>query len=350
MKILVTGGAGFIGCNFIRHVLGTRRHYEIVNFDKLTYAGNLANLESVAENRNYRFVRGDICDAASVEAAMRGCDAVVHFAAESHVDRSIYEPAPVIETNVTGTFVLLQTARKVSVSRFVHISTDEVYGDIPPGRFASEDSPLQPSSPYSASKAGADLLVKSYMRTYGLPALITRSSNNYGPFQFPEKFVPLMITNALQNKSLPVYGDGRQQRDWLHVEDNCRGILAVLESGRVGEVYNIGGSDLEENLTMVRRLLRLMDKPERLLSYVQDRPGHDRRYALDCKKIETELGWRPEIPLEDGLRQTIEWYQINDQWLADVRAGEYLSYYEKYYENRGASLCAITNPRSRTSN
>jgi len=350
MKIFVTGGAGFIGCNFIRHVLGARRHYEIVNYDKLTYAGNLANLESVAENQNYRFVRGDICDAASVEAAMDGCDAVVHFAAESHVDRSIYEPAPVIETNVTGTFILLQIARKVSVSRFVLISTDEVYGDIPPGKFANEDSSLQPSSPYSASKASADLLVRSYVRTYGFPALITRSSNNYGSHQFPEKFVPLMITNALQDKSLPIYGDGKQQRDWLHVEDNCRGILTVLESGRVGEVYNIGGLDLEENLTMVRHMLRLMGKPESLLSYVQDRPGHDRRYALDCKKLETELGWRPEISLEDGLRQTIEWYQDNDRWLADIRGGEYLTYYEKYYENRAASLCAITSARSRTSN
>jgi dTDP-glucose 4,6-dehydratase len=350
MKIFVTGGAGFIGCNFIRHVLGARRHYEIVNYDKLTYAGNLANLESVAENQNYRFVRGDICDAASVEAAMRGCDAVVHFAAESHVDRSIYEPAPVIETNVTGTFILLQIARKVSVSRFVHISTDEVYGDILPGKFANEDFSLQPSSPYSASKASADLLVRSYVRTYGFPAVITRSSNNYGPYQFPEKFVPLMITNALHNKSLPIYGDGKQQRDWLHVEDNCRGILTVLESGKVGEVYNIGGVDLEENLTMVRHMLRLMGKPESLLSYVQDRPGHDRRYALDCKKIETALSWRPEIPFEDGLRQTIEWYQNNDQWLAGIRAGEYLSYYEKYYENRDASLCAITNARSSTSN
>ncbi len=346
MKIFVTGGAGFIGSNFIRHVVGARRQHEIVNYDKLTYAGNLANLESVAENQHYRFVRGDICDAAAVEAAMEGCDAVVHFAAESHVDRSIYEPAPVIETNVTGTFILLQIARKVSVSRFVHISTDEVYGDIPSGKFTNEGSSLQPSSPYSASKAGADLLVRSYVRTYGFPALITRSSNCYGPYQFPEKFVPLMITNALHDKSLPIYGDGKQQRDWLHVEDNCRGILTVLERGNVGEVYNIGGLDLEENLTMVRHLLRLMGKPESLLSYVQDRPGHDRRYALDCKKMETELGWRPEISLEDGLRQTIEWYQNNDQWLTGIRASEYLSYYEKYYGNRDASLCAIANAKS----
>ena len=225
MKIFVTGGAGFIGSNFIRHVLSLNKGYKIVNYDKLTYAGNLANLESVAENPNYSFVRGDICDAGAAEEAMRGCNAVVHFAAESHVDRSIYEPAPVIETNVTGTFVMLQLARKLHIERFVHISTDEVYGDMAPGAFANEDSPLQPSSPYSASKAASDLLVRSYVRTYGFPGVITRSSNNYGPYQFPEKFLPLMITNAFDDKPLPIYGDGKQQRDWLHVEDNCRGVL-----------------------------------------------------------------------------------------------------------------------------
>src|SRR5713101_2282035 len=302
MKILVTGGAGFIGSNFIRHVLSVEKNCVVVNYDKLTYAGNLANLDSLAENLGYRFVKGDICDAAAVEAAMRSCDAVVHFAAESHVDRSIYEPAPVIQTNVTGTFILLEVARKVGVSRFVHVSTDEVYGDIPPGDFADENSPLQPSSPYSASKAGSDLLVRSYVRTYKFPALVTRSSNNYGPYQFPEKFIPLMITNAFSDKPLPVYGDGKQQRDWLHVEDN---------------------------LTMVRRILQLTGKPKSLLSYVQDRPRHDRRYALNCKKIETELGWKPKIALEDGLRQTIDWYKANGEWLAGVRGGEYLSYYEK---------------------
>jgi dTDP-glucose 4,6-dehydratase len=349
MKIFVTGGAGFIGSNFIRYALKTIAGCSVVNYDKLTYAGNLANLESVANNSDYRFVKGDICDAAAVQAAMRGCDAVVHFAAESHVDRSIYEPAPVIQTNVTGTFTLLEVARKVSVSRFVHVSTDEVYGDLLPGYFADEDSPLQPSSPYSASKAGSDLLVRSYMRTYGFPALITRSSNNYGPHQFPEKFVPLMITNALQDKPLPVYGDGKQQRDWLHVEDNCRGILAVLEKGSIGETYNIGGLVVEENLTLVRRLLQLVGKPEGLLSFVQDRPGHDRRYALNCKKMETELAWRPEISLEDGLRQTIEWYRKNEQWLDNIRAGEYLSYYAKYYENRQSSLHAIVGTGSKAS-
>jgi dTDP-glucose 4,6-dehydratase len=338
MKIFVTGGAGFIGSNFIRHVLGLGKGYRIVNFDKLTYAGNLANLESVADNPNYSFVKGDICDAAAVEAAMKGCTAVVHFAAESHVDRSIYEPAPVIQTNVTGTFIMLQISRTLGIERFVHISTDEVYGDMAPGEYANEESKLQPSSPYSASKAGSDLLVLSYVRTYKFPGIITRSSNNYGPFQFPEKFLPLMITNALGDKSLPIYGDGKQQRDWLHVEDNCRGVLAVLEKGRIGECYNIGGLDVVENLTIARRLLHLTGKTESLLSYVKDRPGHDRRYALTCDKMEKHLGWKPRISLEDGLRQTIDWYKNNSEWMAGVRAGDYLSYYDKYYVNRDSSL------------
>jgi dTDP-glucose 4,6-dehydratase len=350
MKIFVTGGAGFIGSNFIRHVLGLEKGHAIVNYDKLTYAGNLANLESIANNPAYSFVRGDICDGPALEAAMAGCGAVVHFAAESHVDRSIYEPAPVIETNVTGTFILLQIARKLEVQRFVHISTDEVYGDIPPGVFSDEDSQLRPSSPYSASKAGSDLLVRSYVRTYGFPALITRSSNNYGPFQFPEKFLPLMITNALDGKPLPIYGDGRQQRDWLHVEDNCRGIMAVLEKGQIGEVYNIGGLDIEENLALAQSLLRLLGKPASLLTYVKDRPGHDRRYALSCNKMEQQLGWRPQISLEEGLLQTIDWYRANTTWLGSVRDGAYKSYYDKYYENRESSLESLahtTNSRPR---
>jgi dTDP-glucose 4,6-dehydratase len=338
MKIFVTGGAGFIGSNFIRHVLGISQRYAVANFDKLTYAGNLANLEFAAGNPRYSFTRGDICDASAVEAAMRGCDAVVHFAAESHVDRSIYEPAPVIETNVTGTFILLQVARKVGIERFVHISTDEVYGDIPQGQFSDEEFALRPSSPYSASKASSDLLVRSYVRTYGFPGLITRSSNNYGPFQFPEKFLPLMITNALDDKPLPIYGDGKQQRDWLHVEDNCRGILAVLLNGRVGEAYNIGGLDIEENLDIARSLLRVMGKPESLLTYVKDRPGHDRRYALSCQKMKDHLDWTPKIPLEEGLRQTIDWYRTNTKWLDAIRKGDYRTYYQKYYENRDSSL------------
>ena len=341
MKIFVTGGAGFIGSNFIRHVLSLKKDYRIVNYDKLTYAGNLANLEEIAENPNYSFIKGDICDGIAAEAALKGCDAVVHFAAESHVDRSIYEPGPAIETNVTGTAVMLQVARKLQVGRFVHISTDEVYGDILPGAFANEESQLQPSSPYSASKAGSDLLVRSYVRTYGFPAVITRSSNNYGPYQFPEKFLPLVITNAMDNKALPIYGDGKQQRDWLHVEDNCRGVLAVLERGRIGEAYNIGGLDIEENLSIVKRVLHLMGKPESLLTYVKDRPGHDRRYALRCEKMEKDLGWKPAIPLEQGLQQTIDWYKKNAAWLAGVRGGDYRSYYAKYYEHRDRSLQAI---------
>jgi dTDP-glucose 4,6-dehydratase len=263
-------------------------------------------------------------------------------------DRSIYDPSPAIETNVKGTFVLLQVAKKLGIHRFVHISTDEVYGDIAAEVFSNESATLNPSSPYSASKAASDFLVLSYVRTYGFPALITRSSNNYGPFQFPEKFLPLMITNALDNKPLPIYGDGKQQRDWLHVEDNSRGILAVLERGRIGEVYNLGGIAIEENLTMAKRLLRAMGKPETLLTYVKDRPGHDRRYALDCKKVETEIGWKPSIGLDEGLRQTIAWYEANSGWLAGVRGGEYQSYYEKYYENRNPSLNAIPHERRRT--
>ncbi|MGA9733458.1 MAG: GDP-mannose 4,6-dehydratase, partial [Candidatus Acidiferrales bacterium] len=238
-------------------------------------------------------------------------------------------------------FVLLQVARQLNIERFVHVSTDEVYGDMPPGAFADENSPLQPSSPYSASKASSDLIVKSYIRTFDFPAVITRASNNYGPFQFPEKFLPLMITNALDDKPLPIYGDGKQERDWLHVLDHCSGILAVLERGRIGEVYNIGGLDVVENLSMARRLLRATGKPESLLTYVKDRPGHDRRYALNCDKIQRELDWHPAVSLEDGLRQTIEWYKANTFWLAGVRGGDYLSYYAKYYENRDASLHAI---------
>jgi len=347
MRLFVTGGAGFIGSNFIRHVLGLGRDYAIVNYDKLTYAGNLANLNSVEKHPNYRFVKADICDAQAVETAMQDCEAVVHFAAESHVDRSIYEPSACIETNVKGTFVLLQVARKLGVGRFVHISTDEVYGDLDPGTFADENSPVRPSSPYSSSKAASDLLVQSFVRTYGLPAVITRSSNNYGPYQFPEKFLPLMITSAFEDKLLPIYGDGKQQRDWLHVEDNCRGILAVLERGRVGEVYNIGGSTIVDNLSMARHLLRLMSRPEKLLSFVKDRPGHDRRYALRCTKMESELGWKPAISLDEGLRQTIDWYVDRSDWLAGVRGGEYRSYYEKYYQNRDASLRSIAEPLSK---
>jgi dTDP-glucose 4,6-dehydratase len=348
VKLFITGGAGFIGSNFIRQVLVSGHAHSVVNYDKLTYAGNLANLESVANDARYRFVKGDICDAHAVEGAMSGCDAVVHFAAESHVDRSIYEPAAAIQTNVTGTFVLLQIAKKLALSKFVHVSTDEVYGDMALGAFADENTPIHPSSPYSASKASSDLLVYSYVRTYNFPGVITRASNNYGPYQFPEKFLPLLISNLIEDKPLPIYGDGKQERDWLHVEDHCRGILAVLERGRIGEVYNIGGADIVQNIAMAKALLNAMGKPETLLTYVKDRPGHDRRYALNCKKIAAELGWRPQITLADGLRQTIDWYKANTAWVAGVRGGEYLFYYNKYYENRNASLQAVA-PKSPSS-
>ena len=343
MKIFVTGGAGFIGANFIRHVLSLDAGHQVLNYDKLTYAGNLANLQHVAGHPCYRFVRGDICDPRTVWESMQGCDAAVHFAAESHVDRSIYEPAPVVQANVIGTLVLLQVARELRIQKFLHVSTDEVYGDLPPGERATEDSPLRPNSPYSASKASADMLVRAFVRTYRFPAVITRSSNNYGPYQFPEKFLPLMICNALDNEPVPVYGDGLPQRDWIHVDDHCRGVLAALERGRVGEVYNLGGGNVETNLMMVRRVLKVLNKPESLIAHVADRPGHDRRYALDCSKAAEELEWRPEITLEDGIRGTVNWYKANSAWVASVRSREYLTYYDKYYVNRGRSLSAIVN-------
>jgi dTDP-glucose 4,6-dehydratase len=331
MRLLITGGAGFIGSNFIRYVSKMAEGYDLLNFDKLTYAGNLSNLDSVRHNPRYRFIKADVCDRAAVEATMTGCDAVIHFAAESHVDRSITDPAASIETNIKGTFVLLEAAQKLGIKRFVHISTDEVYGDIPANLRADEAFPLRPSSPYSASKAGADLLIGSYVRTYEFPALIVRPSNNYGPFQFPEKFLALLIANAFDDKPLPIYGDGKQQRTWLYVEDTCRGIVAVLERGRVGEIYNLGGIDTEENLSMARRLLRVLGKPESLLTHVKDRPGHDRRYAMISAKIERDLGWKPQIPLDEGLRQTVDWYKANQDWLAKIRSGEYRTFDQQYY-------------------
>jgi dTDP-glucose 4,6-dehydratase len=338
MKLLVTGGAGFIGVNFIRHTLALPQPYHIVNYDKLTYAGNLASLEDLAANPRYSFIRGDICDPPAVEAAMQGCDAVLHLAAESHVDRSIFEPSPFVATNIQGTVNLLEAARRLKVKRFVHLSTDEVYGDLSPGAFAAEDTPFRPSSPYAASKAGADCVVSSYVRTYGFPAIILRSSNNFGPYQFPEKFLPLMIARALEDQPLPIYGDGKQERNWLHVEDSCRGILAALERGRIGEVYNLGGLDVEENLAMAHRLLRHLGKPQSLLRSIEDRPGHDRRYALQWEKARRELAWAPTISLDDGLRQTIEWYKGNKRWLDGVRDGNYRNYFELHYKNREASL------------
>jgi dTDP-glucose 4,6-dehydratase len=349
MKILVTGGAGFIGSNFIQFILALRQDYHVVNYDKLTYAGNLTNLGSVANDPRYKFVMGDVSDPSGVAEAMQGCEIVVHFAAETHVDRSIYEPSSAIETNIIGTFALLQAARKLKIQRFVHISTDEVYGDLLSEARAEESFLLNPSSPYSASKASADLLVRSHVRTYGLPAMIIRASNNYGPYQFPEKLLPLVITNALENKPLPIYGDGRQERNWLHVEDCCRGILAVLECGRTGEVYNVGGRDVLKNIDLVQQILHVMDKPESLIQYVSDRPGHDRRYALNSRKITAELGWRPLISLDEGLARTIAWYRSNADWIARVRDRAYRAYYEKYYQNRDSTLQGITSlpdPRS----
>ena len=338
MRILVTGGAGFIGSAFIRLALPDAKS-EILNLDKLTYAGNPDNLASVAENARYRFVQGDICDPAVVQNVFETFrpEVVIHFAAESHVDRSILTPGPVIRTNVNGTFTLLEAARRNSVQRFVHVSTDEVYGSLEAPLEADESFPLRTSSPYSASKGGSDLLALSYFTTYRLPVMVTRASNNYGPYQFPEKFIPLMISNALEGKRLPVYGDGLQVRDWLHVDDHCRGILAVVEKGRAGEIYNIGGNCSLPNLDVVRRVLQAAGKGEELVERVADRPGHDRRYALSSAKLMRETGWRPEIDFDRGLEHTIEWYRSNPTWLARVRSGEYLKFYEANYSARGVS-------------
>jgi dTDP-glucose 4,6-dehydratase len=344
VTILITGGAGFIGSAFVR-MLVAETDWRIVNLDKLTYAGNLENLARVAEGPCYRFVQGDICDEALLLelADEEQPDAIVHFAAESHVDRSILSPEPVIQTNLRGTFVLLETARRLRVPRFIHISTDEVYGSLEAPHDATEGYPLNPSSPYSAAKAGSDLLVRSYFVTYKLPALITRASNNYGPYQFPEKLIPLMIANAFEDKPLPVYGDGFQVRDWLYVEDHCRGILAVLRQGREGEIYNIGGNRSLPNLEVVRRVLELTGKPESLIQFVKDRPGHDRRYALSSEKIMRETGWQPLVDFEAGLARTIDWYRNNGPWVAHVRSGEYRTYYERNYGGR-----ALANTEARS--
>lgn len=342
MKILVTGGAGFIGSNFIRYFLKTYPDREIVNFDKLTYAGNLRNLADIDSQSNYRFLRGDICEAASVENALEeGFDAVVHFAAESHVDRSITGAREFIRTNVEGTWTMLETARRLKIMRFVHISTDEVYGSVGPEQAASEKSDLAPNSPYAASKAASDLMVRSYVQTHKFPAIITRCTNNYGPYQFPEKLIPLMISNALAGKKLPVYGDGMNERDWIFVEDHCRAIDAVLQKGRVGEIYNIGSGRPVPNIGIVRSLLRLLSAPEGLIEFVQDRPGHDRRYALDDSKIRNELGWKPQVELDAGLQHTVDWYRANAEWVSTATSGEYQEYYEKHYINRRATLAQL---------
>jgi dTDP-glucose 4,6-dehydratase len=335
MKILVTGGAGFIGSCFVRMMIGSGQD-EIINLDKLTYAGNLDNLSTVAGDARYRFEHGDICDAALVRRILSADrpDAIVHFAAESHVDRSILAPDAVFETNLRGTFTLLEAARANGIGRFVHVSTDEVYGSLEAPLEADESFPLRASSPYSAAKAGSDLLALSYFTTYRLPVVVTRASNNYGPFQFPEKLIPLMISNALEGKPLPVYGDGRQIRDWLYVEDHCRGIEAVLRNGREGEVYNIGGNASLANINVVSRILAATGQPDSLIRHVTDRPGHDRRYALSSGKLTRETGWAPAMNFDDGLIRTVDWYRTNEAWVSRVRSGEYQSYYATNYQNR----------------
>jgi len=333
MKTLVTGGAGFIGSAFVRMLIA-ETDWNVVNLDKLTYAGNLENLAAVENNPRYTFVHADICDADAVETAARGVDAIVHFAAESHVDRSILSPEPVIQTNFRGTFTLLDAARRLNIPRFVHVSTDEVYGSLEAPAEATEEFPLNPSSPYSASKAGSDLLARSYFVTYNMPVSITRASNNYGPYQFPEKLIPLMIAHALEDKELPIYGDGMQVRDWLYVDDHCHGILAVLRNGRPGEIYNIGGNRSLPNLDVVHQVLAATGKSESLIRYVKDRPGHDRRYALSSEKLMRETGWAPQMDFETGLARTVAWYRENRGWVDRVRSGAYREYYEKNYGGR----------------
>ena len=332
MKLLVTGGAGFIGSHFIRHMLREHSDIEIVNLDKLTYAGDLLRLAEVANDPRYQFIEGDIADAPAVEALFReGFDAVVNFAAESHVDRSILDARPFLETNVLGTQVLLEACRRRHAKRFVQVGTDEVYGSVVTGH-CSEESPLIPNSPYAASKAAADLLCRAYGKTYAVPAIITRSSNNYGPWQFPEKLIPLFITNALEGRPLPLYGDGLHVRDWIHVEDHCTALDLVLRRGSPGEIYNIGAGNEWPNVEIARRIVRDVGVGESLVVHVEDRPGHDRRYALDATKIRRELGWVPRWTFEDGLRKTIHWYQANAGWWQGVKGGRgFRNYYQRQY-------------------
>jgi dTDP-glucose 4,6-dehydratase len=335
MRILVTGGAGFIGSNFIHYMCEAHPEYEIVNLDLLTYAGNLENLADIAARPGYTFVRGDIADAQTVsEIVARGVDAIVNFAAESHVDRSIEDPRTFLKTNVIGTQTLLEAARRHGVPRFVHISTDEVYGSLGPSGSFTEESPLAPNSPYAASKAAADLLVRSYWNTYKYPGIITRCSNNYGPYQFPEKLIPLFITNAIAREPLPVYGDGLYVRDWIYVRDHCRAIDLVLHKGREGEIYNVGASEERTNLEITRYILEKLRCDPGLVRHVRDRPGHDRRYALNSDKIRTTLGWAPEYSFEEGMDLTIQWYLDHTAWWTTIKSGEYRTYYQRMYGDR----------------
>ena len=339
MTILVTGGAGFIGANFIFHLLAAHPEDRVVCLDKLTYAGNLSTLKRVMEMPSFRFVRGDICDREAVYRLFReeAPEIVVNFAAESHVDRSIEDPGVFLQTNILGTAVLMDACRQFGVGRFHQVSTDEVYGDLPldrPDLLFTEETPIHTSSPYSSSKASADLLALAYHRTYGLPVTISRCSNNYGPYHFPEKLIPLMIVNCLHDKPLPVYGEGLNVRDWLYVEDHCRAIDRIIRRGRVGEVYNVGGHNEMRNIDIVKLICRELGKPESLITYVTDRKGHDLRYAIDPGKIHRELGWLPETRFEDGIRKTIRWYLENREWWEEILSGEYRQYYEKMYGNR----------------
>ena len=339
MKIIVTGGAGFIGSNFVHHMVNKYPDYEIINLDLLTYAGNLENLKLVENKPNYRFVKGDIADRKFIFDLFEKekPDVVVNFAAESHVDRSITDPEAFVRTNVMGTTTLLDACRTYGIKRYHQVSTDEVYGDLPldrPDLFFTEETPIHTSSPYSSSKAGADLLVLAYHRTYGLPVTISRCSNNYGPYHFPEKLIPLMIANALNDKPLPVYGKGENVRDWLYVEDHCRAIDLIIHNGRVGEVYNVGGHNEMKNIDIVKMICKELGKPESLITYVADRKGHDMRYAIDPTKIHNELGWLPETKFADGIKKTIQWYLDNKEWWETIISGEYQNYYEKMYANR----------------
>lgn len=336
MKVLVTGGAGFIGSNFVNYMVRTYPNYSIINLDALTYAGNLENLNESEGKANYRFVKGDITDRDLVNSLFEteNLDVIVNFAAESHVDRSITNPDVFVTTNIQGTQVLLDAARKHEVKKYVQVSTDEVYGSLGAEGYFTETTPLDPNSPYSASKAGADMLVKAYHETYGLPTNITRCSNNYGPFHFPEKLIPLMIINALNDKPLPVYGDGLNVRDWLHVEDHCRAIDLVLHKGKVGEVYNVGGHNEKTNIEVVKEILKQLDKPETLIKYVEDRLGHDRRYAIDPTKLQSELGWEPIYNFETGLKDTVQWYLDNKSWWGNIISGDYQNYYDRQYTSK----------------
>jgi dTDP-glucose 4,6-dehydratase len=334
-RILVTGGAGFIGSNFVLYMLKNYPDYEIINIDSLTYAGNLENLKSVENNPNYRFVKGSIIDNQLVNSlAADELEGIINFAAESHVDRSIEDPGIFVETNIKGTQVLLDAAKKYEVKRYLQVSTDEVYGSLGPTGYFMENTPLAPNSPYSASKTGADLLVRAYNETFGLNTVITRCSNNYGPFQFPEKLIPLIISNALEDKALPVYGDGLNIRDWLHVEDHCAAIALAFFKGQSGEIYNVGGNNERTNIQIIKTILGLLGKPESLITYVKDRLGHDRRYAIDATKITQELGWSPKYTFETGIKETVEWYCNNREWWEKIKSGQYRGYYEKMYANR----------------